>query len=119
MALTAQTIEIYKGAAKDYILTVVDSSNVAVDLTSALVTMTVRKEACHASALFTKTTADIAEIEKTDPTNGEVTIYIVSGDTSALATGTYTYDIWVTISSKPYPVVPPSDFKVLQAVTTF
>ena len=119
--LGPDTIEVYKGESKTLVLTVLDENRAAQDLTGATLTMTVRKRITDTTAVITKVSTTVTEIEiQTPATDGKAKIFLVPADTSALAVGPYVYDVWVTLSSgRRSPVIKPSLFSILQAVTTF
>jgi len=51
------------------------------------------------TAMITKTSAVITEIEKTDPTNGVFVVKLANTDTSALDVGSYRFDAVLSDSS--------------------
>jgi len=94
-------IDLARGTDRTLRLTVTEDG-VAVDITDADLTFTVRVDLASATTVIQKTTADPAEIDLTDPENGIAEIYLVPTDTEDLAVGTYVYDVWMTLSLLEY-----------------
>lgn len=119
--LGADTIEIYKGESKTLLLTVLDENRDPQDLTGATLTMTVRKRITDTATVITKVSTTVTEIEIQAPaTGGLAKIFLTPADTSSLAPGDYVYDIWTELASgRKSPVIKPSQFVILLAVTTF
>lgn len=113
-------IEIYRGASKTYILEVLDADNVAVDLTSARIVLTVKCDLNDPGPLIQKD-SDVGggvEIDITKPLEGIAEIKFVPSDTQTMDVGEYTFDVWVVLASGTRgPVLLPSPFRVLAGVT--
>lgn len=118
-------LSVYRGESKTLLLLVdqPDPDNVGaylpVDLTGASVYFTVKTQADSIDIVLQKTTAQITEIELSDPRGGLARIFLHPLDTQPLSTrATYVFDVWVVLGSGArHPVVPPSTFRVLPAVT--
>jgi hypothetical protein len=70
-------------------LSVENSSGVPVDITSGVITMTVRKNLSDYTAVLVK----VAQLVGRDTRRGKATIDFASIDTDALTPGTYFYDL--------------------------
>ena len=122
MSLTdpKNTIVVAQGASKTLALTVFDSTGNPVDLTGAVIYMTVRDSLEADFVRIRKTSTSPAEIQIPEPRNGSAKIFILPSDTETLDYGDYVYDIWVeTGTGDRVPVVPVSIFRVERAVTRF
>ena len=129
MSNTPNAIDIFKGASKDVDIEIIKDSfdvdnnpvRTPFDLTGCTLIFTVRTTARSPVVVLYKISTDSAQIEiSTTPLDGLAIIYILSSDTEKLEPGMYTFDVWVLEpSGKRYPVVLPSAFKVIDAVTHF
>lgn len=127
MSRSPNAIEIYKGASKDIELDIkqpgedVDGNPLddAFDLTDCTVYFCVRKELDHPKALITKTSVLNSEIDLILPLiAGKAIIFISYNDTKLMTPGVYYFDVWVKKpDGKRFPVVEPSEFIILPAVT--
>jgi hypothetical protein len=120
--LPENAVSIYRGVSKTLKLTVAqtddDGDAVPVDLTGASVYFTVKKELKDTIPVIRKSTAQITEVEVTDPKAGEAAIYLNPVDTQTLEPGQYLFDVLVVLASgKRYIVVKVSIFEVLAGVT--
>lgn len=121
-ALGAQTIELFKGQSKTFLLSVKEEpANTPADLTGATVYFTVKRRVGDATAIIAKTSATVTEIEILVPeTDGKAKIFLSPSDTNAMSPGNYVYDVWVElVSGKRYPVIEPSAFVLKDSVTVF
>ena len=98
-------IYMFRGDSRTLAITVTDSADQPIDLTGAIARFTVRK-AIDKEVLISKSSADPAQIDIIDPTNGKLEIYIVPNDTKTLKPGGYVFDVEITLSNgKVYTVV--------------
>ncbi len=75
--------------------------SVAVDITGAALTFSVKVDVEDPVALFTRTVGDGIVINADQVTNkGKYQLSLVPSNTSALKFGTYEYDIQITLSGK-------------------
>jgi hypothetical protein len=96
----------YRGDHKTFELSVKDSDNVAVNITGATLTFSVKNDPNDPTALISKSTAVVTEIALTTPVNGLAEIYLLPADTRDLEAGTYVYDVQiVTAASKKHTLV--------------
>ena len=115
---TENSIEMYKGTSKTFVLSVVDENNVIVDLTGATIYFTVKDGIGEVNPLVQKKSSNALEIDIFDPRGGKAKIYLSPSDTQALALKPRVFDVWVVLSSgKRYVVIPPSDFVLKPPVT--
>lgn len=113
-----QELCLYQGESKTLKLSIRDTANKAVDITSYEVNMTVRKTISSNETVLTRSTTVPAEAEITDAAAGIVKIYLLSALTATLSVGTYVYDIWVTTDTgEDKIVIPPSPLVITQPVT--
>ena len=102
-------IPMYKGDNNNSRWTISDSSGVAVDITTAELVFSVKKNFSDASYSFQrKNTAaggSDAEIEILTGASGVCRVKIVPDNTSGLTVGVYQYDLETTISSSVQTVV--------------
>jgi hypothetical protein len=118
-ASRTQPLRLIAGESKRWIFTVVDLDGRRSDLSSAsAIEFQVKKAdgdpdpALVAKALGT----GITLLDQTSAaTRGQFQVDLGSSDT-ALAAGTYRYDVVVVVSGRRHFVVEPSDFKVIAAV---
>jgi len=81
-------------------------NDVAIDITNATIHFNVKKRDTDEEYLFTKSTAEITEIEITDAPAGKFNIYIVPTDTEDLEPGQYYFDVTlVTTGTKRYTLI--------------
>lgn len=115
----ASTILVAKGETKILKLTVTQEDNSPLDLTGAVLYMTVKRFQEDATIIFTKRSTDPLQIAITRPRHGEAEIYILSGDTRGLSAVDYVYDIWVVLTGdRRYPVILPGLLTITQPITT-
>lgn len=128
LAKSNSSLQLYKGESRDIELTlteeVVQSGEVIeqpLDLSGATIFFAVRKRAGDAVVLISKTSDTTGEIDVNTPdSEGTAVIHIASSDTNFLEADMYVYDVWVELpSGKRYPVVPISEFKIVQPVVVF
>ena len=113
-------ITISRGESATIFLQVLDSTNAVVDLTGGKVYFTVKVTVKDTTPLIQKTSDLITQIVITYPRLGKCEIILDASNTNTLDVGTYTYDIWVMLSSgKKYPVIKPSVFEIEESVTRF
>lgn len=127
MSKSPNVIEVYRGASKDVEINIkkpgVDIDGNKLDepfnLTDCTLYFSVRKEVGHHKVLIYKTSDTTSEIELIAPlTNGKAMIYLSYLDTKFMEAGRYYFDVWVKkLDGKRFPVVEPSEFIVLPAVT--
>lgn len=116
----ANGISVYKGASKLLELTVVSGSNQPVNINGAKLWFTVKRSITDMAPLFQKRSTVTGEIDITAPDVGRVQITLLPSDTAALDARTYVFDVWIELASGArYVLIPPSDFKVERAVTSF
>jgi hypothetical protein len=115
---TENSIEMYRGTSKTFILEVTDEAGDVVNLTGCTIYFTVKERLEEVNPLIQKKSSDAMEIDIYDPTGGKAKIYLNPADTQALALKPRTFDVWVVLSSgKRYVVIPPSDFVLKPSVT--
>jgi len=125
LLLPDNAIEVIRGETKTLRLTVQQKDPtgekqwIPVDLTGAVVYMTVKKEAEHREYLFQKKSTVPAEAQITNERGGVAEIYLTAEDTANLDTTDYVFDVWVhyTATGKRYPVVKPSVLRLVPGVT--
>lgn len=116
--LPVNAVTIYRGSSATYKLTAVDADGKPLDLTGASVHFTVKRSLEDTLPVIRKSTANVAEAEITSPKGGIAKIYLVPADTKNLHECQYVFDVWTILASgKRYPIVPPSIFEVLPAVS--
>ena len=117
--LPENSVSIFRGTSKTLKLTVKDGDGELVNLTGSTIHFTVKKnEKCDEHALIQKSSANVAQIEIPNPTDGTANIYLTPEDTYGLAVGKYKFDVWVILpSTERYVAVPPSVFEVKAGVT--
>jgi hypothetical protein len=113
------TITIFKGEDKTIKLTVIDENRAPIDLAGATLTFTMKENIDDTTALITKVSTDVNQIEILSPTtDGRADIKLVPADTSGRDEGTYVFDIWVVLASgKQGPVIRPGQFMLRLPVT--
>ncbi len=119
-ALGAQTIEVFKGQSKTWLLSVKeDPGGGPADLTGAKLYFTVRKTLDAVAAVIEKTSDVITEIEILAPEiDGQARVFLSPSDTNNLTIGDYVYDMWLELASgRRYPIIDPSPFIIKQPVT--
>jgi len=112
----AGEIEIYRGDDLTIQATARDSSGAVVNLTGAVIKMTVRTSPSAANIVFQKTSADPTQIAITGAATGQFEIYIVPANTSTRECKRYWYDVEITLSSKVHTGIV-STFTILEDVT--
>ena len=126
MLLPENAIEVLQGESKTLRLTVTqpdpsgETSSIPLILENSTIYFTVKVHASDREHIFQKTSAQVTEIDITNPRAGVAEIYITPGDTISVDPDTnYVYDVWVlfTATGKRYPVVKPSIFRVVSGVT--
>lgn len=107
------TLTMPRGDSRTLRVTIVDSEGAAVDLTNYDIVSTARNRAAR-TTLFTKSSADASEIDKTDPTNGICEIYIVPADTLDASIRSHLLDVEITHTSsgKVYTPITPKDYEL-------
>lgn len=129
MSQSPNLIEVYRGASKEIELDIkkpgtdVDGNPIdePFDLTGCTVYFSVRKEVTSPKVLIVKSSVLDTEITLSLPlTDGKATIILDYLDTKLMEPGKYVFDVWVKKSDgKRFPVVEPSEFVILPAVTFF
>lgn len=93
----------FKGDDKSWLVVVRNSSGSTVDITGAELIFTARPALGSSEILIERKNADAGggadEIEMSDPTNGEFKIHLVPANTTSLNSGTFEYDVQMTLSS--------------------
>jgi hypothetical protein len=115
-----------KGSSKTYRLTIYNEQTdpsldpELLDLTGSTLYFTVKNSALT-TQLFQKVSTSSTQIEilpQTGATLGQADVKIGPSDTSSATAATYTYDIWIVLSSgKRYQIVPNSPFVLSTPVT--
>lgn len=95
---SSQNKTMYRGDDKTFQITVKDADGVAVNITGATLTFSVKIDPNEPTPLILKDSSDNTEIDLTDPTNGIAEIYLVPADTRDLEAGTYVYDVQIITS---------------------
>jgi hypothetical protein len=115
------TIDIYRGSSKTLELTITKDDGTAVDLTSAILVLTVKRDLADSLPIFQKTNKNSGpDVTITNAIGGIVRFKINPADTQKLDVRQYSYDIWVILASgNQYPVITPSVFNVQAGVTIF
>jgi hypothetical protein len=112
---TCQNLEVDRGCSKDYVLTFVDSSGSAIDITDYTIYMTVKQnfdtDSTDANAVISKTITN-----HTSPTTGVSTITLSNSDTE-LSVGNYFYDIAYKNTDGDKILIQEGKFKVSYSVT--
>lgn len=114
---------IIRGTSLTLGLTVLDQSGATVDLSTATVYFTVRRQEGDADPpLISKSSVNPAQIEILTPQSdvskkGRANIYLTPTDTSGLAPDQYRYDVWAVIGTLRYCVIPPSMMEIRPSVT--
>ena len=98
MSDIADIMEVFKRDDEPFELLFVDENEDPIDITTWLIKFSV-KQAGQDEILISKSSDNVTEINKTDPTNGIAILYIISSDTADLDPGTYEFDIQYTIST--------------------
>jgi hypothetical protein len=115
--LPENAIQVVRGSSQTLALSVVAASGKPFDLTTAVIYMTVKNTLDATMNVFQKTSANILQIEITDPRGGLANVYLVPADTQRLDIRPYVFDVWVVVSANRYIVIPPSTFEVQAGVT--
>ena len=113
MSCVNQQKTVFKGEYKLLVLTVTDDEQDPVDLTAATALEFQVKTAVGAAdpPLIGKAIGTGVTLRpQAGITLGQAEIEIQTSDTSALAPGTYYYDVVLVLAGKRYFVVPPSEF---------
>jgi hypothetical protein len=112
-------VSIYRGSSKTLELTVYGDDGQPIDLTGARIVFSVKADASDRNTLIQKDSAASAEqAEVYTPRSGIARVYLNPTDTTSLDPSEYVFDVWAVLSSgKRYPVIRPSVFEVLEAVT--
>lgn len=117
------SFHIVKGTTLTLQLTVLDQDGNTVSLASATVYFTVRLQEGDADPpLISKSSANPLQIEILTPQTdvskkGRANIYLQPTDTLSLGPDQYRYDVWVTIGTARYCVIPPSMMEIRPSVT--
>lgn len=116
--LGTQTIEIYKGEDKTFLISVFDGNRDPLDLASCTLTVNVQPELCDDVITMTKSSDDVAEVEIRAPTTlGQAYLHFITSDTEDLDHGAYTYDVWIELASgDDRIVIVPSLFNIKQGL---
>ena len=102
-------IRIYKGSNYDGVITILNENGAAVDLTNSTGIASFKRELTDDGYVFQRKNlaagGDSNQIEMSDPSNGQMKLHIIPDNTSGLAWGQYSYDLWVKLSGgKQYTV---------------
>jgi len=116
-------LEFHKGDSKNLIVTVVDGSGIAVNLTNYLVIFSMKANKKDTAYITQKKNLNAggseSEIAMTDPTHGKVTIILLPADTSGLRNSgsDYVYDVEIRNGNVVKTVID-STITLLDEVTT-
>ena len=90
--------DLVQGDSREYAVLITNQSGQAIDLTGAIVKFAAKANPAtpDVDAEIFKTSYDASEIDITDPTAGECTVYLLSSDTVAIPPRRLAYDIEVT-----------------------
>lgn len=111
-----QNVEIYRGDNRTFKIIAKDADGAVVNITGATAIFSVKKKLIDAAYIFQKTTANPAQISITEPTDGELEVYILPADTQEETPGDYEYDCQLTTSGNVYTIVI-GRFKIHSEVT--
>jgi len=116
--LPENAVTVIRGVSKTLLLYVKDKHKEPADLTGSTIYFSVKVAAEDPHPLIQKVSADIAEIEIPNPTDGIAKIYLQPADTQNLDFGKYVFDAWmINSAAKRFVVVKPSVFEVRPGVT--
>lgn len=101
----ANAFEMTQG--EDVTLTLtVTQGGAAYNITGATIAFTMKKDkSSNKDADVVKTTADAAEVDLTDPSNGVAEIYLLPADTTYLEPGLYDFDVRMKVSGGTQSVI--------------
>jgi hypothetical protein len=115
--------ELFRGDFRIYELTVVDETDVPIDLTNAEIRYTLKKSVLSPS-LIKKATANVSgggddQIKIIDAARGLAEIYFKPEDTRNLKAGLYVFDIEVTLPGNKVYTIMKDSLEILEDVTTW
>lgn len=99
------TIKLYRGDNYSYQITALDEDSVALDLTSASITFSVKSTVDAASYEFQCTTAG-GDVVLVTPASGIFRVDIAPADTQSMTPGSYVWDAQITLSGGEVYTVP-------------
>lgn len=119
MSCARQDIQVIRGVTKTLRLSVIDDDGDAVDLAGATVYFRAKEAIGDASAVISKSSAQVSEIEILTPTTGgQADIKLAPSDTATLNLVPHVYDVWVQLASGDrHAVVKPARLYLERAVT--
>ena len=111
-------ITIIQGTSKTFRLHVTDAEETDVDLTGAVIYLTIKCDLDDPAPTIQKISTDVAQIDIDEPREGQALIFFVPADTQNLDSGEYIYDVLVIdATGGRHVVIGPDPFFVTRGAT--